>query len=644
MPEGVSEDLLQTLSTHAALLDASFAMQPGFARFVSDHAIVLQAHPLLLPKVVLEEVERLTRRPDPELRAKADVALKALEQLVQAGMAQLRHESSDTFADHVIQRVVEQHMLSRDLLVLTNDAPLMRDVRAKLAKESVRTKRSIKVFKLHGRTQRPVEFLPHEPGDPRTARPAAPVPPPTSSTLPPSNSLRPFNIASVATTNETLIPAQGELGTGSVLSDSRGGQFTLGKEIARGGEGTIFEVSGRSSVCKVYDRSRLTRGREQKLELMLTRQVSHPSICWPASSVRDQRGVFRGYLMPRAGGEPLGHGLFLPKQFMQRYPRWTRRDSVQLALTVLDAIEFLHGLGVLVGDLNPQNILVKGPSEISIVDCDSFQVEGFPCPVGTVNFSAPEIQGKNFGEFLRTPDHELFAVATLLFMIFFPGKSPYSHTGGADGAANIREMEFPYTRDVNSRVRKAPAGVWTFCWSHLSKGLKDSFTRSFDRKHLGEPRLSLREWRDMLGIYQRILSDPARVFLGPAPQVGYDLSIMPRSRRFTPERSDKVPKDGRSDYDRLVDEMVKRAAAPPRSAPPPAPKRSTGGQAMGGGTPPLKSSPSRQPTGAAQSTRVPPTAQQSSEPSSLSGLAIGILGVLIAIFVLWYLVAAATGS
>ncbi|RML94152.1 hypothetical protein APX70_07765, partial [Pseudomonas syringae pv. maculicola] len=65
-----------------------------------------------------------------------------------------------------------------------------------------------------------------------------------------------------------------------------------------------------------------------------------------------------------------------------------------------------------------QNLLVTQDStKLWMVDTDSFQIEGFPCPVGTVNFTAPEIQGVNYGTFMRTKEHELFAVATMLFMI-----------------------------------------------------------------------------------------------------------------------------------------------------------------------------------------------------------------------------------
>ena len=91
------------------------------------------------------------------------------------------------------------------------------------------------------------------------------------------------------------------------------------------------------------------------------------------------------------------------------------------------------------------NLLVTEDStNIWMVDTDSFQIENFPCPVGTVNFTAPEIQGRKYPEFLRSKEHELFAVATMLFMLLHPGKPPYSQQGGGSPSDNIKAMDFPY--------------------------------------------------------------------------------------------------------------------------------------------------------------------------------------------------------
>jgi len=104
----------------------------------------------------------------------------------------------------------------------------------------------------------------------------------------------------------------------------------LTDRLAGGGEGTVHATDRTGLVCKLYHRDRLTVGSQRKVELMVTRRVPDPMICWPTEAVFDAASVFRGFLMPRALGEPLGHGLFLPTAWTQRHPGWTRRESVGL--------------------------------------------------------------------------------------------------------------------------------------------------------------------------------------------------------------------------------------------------------------------------------------------------------------------------
>ncbi len=547
------------LETHAVLLDTCFAMQSGFGAFVRDHESVFAKNPILVPTLVIKELERLASEGTDNCQATARQGLTALTQLIDTKQAQIRGESCDVFADQVIQRVVEQHMLSRDIVVLTNDAPLMRDLRAKLKKESVRSRKSLEVIKLHARTQKATFFRPlnmeaglsevgsrngHSSPDPMGGNPVRQSAP------------KAFRIASnVGRISDKTLPGGEKPETGSTLRCSDGRSVVLGKQLASGGEGTVFEIVGRSEVCKLYFPDKLTEARRDKIGLMVSDGFVRRGICWPLASVADAAGVFRGFLMPRASGQPLGHTLFLPHQLQRMRPDGTRKESVSLALHILYCLEALHRMNVLVGDINPQNILFAAPDEIYIVDCDSFQVEGFPCPVGTVNFTAPEIQGQDYGTFLRTYEHELFAIATLLFMILFPGKCPYSHAGGTDGATNIRKMEFSYTSDWSTNPNSAPKGVWMYCWGHLSGPLKRAFAHSFQRDHFGEPRITVQEWIRLLKRYQADLNDSSQVFMGPRPKVGYDLQIMPRSKRFKPGEEHLIPADGSTGFDRLLSYM-----------------------------------------------------------------------------------------
>jgi serine/threonine protein kinase len=290
---------------------------------------------------------------------------------------------------------------------------------------------------------------------------------------------------------------------------SNGHEFRLGALVRAGGEGSIYETQLAGQVCKIYHRNRLTHLKKRKIEMMVSRRIERAGICWPTEIVTDETGEFVGYLMPRAAGTTIQKAMFVKPVLEKTFPHWQRRDLVNVARTFIDHIRYLHSLNIVVGDINPQNLLVTENSiELWMVDTDSFQIEHFPCPVGTINFTPPEIQGRSYSEFLRTTDHELFAVATMVFMILLPGKPPYSQQGGGTPADNIKSKNFPYpfTREAEKGVRQAaptrpPQGPWQFIWGNLPYKLREAFSSTFrDGK-----RTTVEEWTTLLRDYRNDL-------------------------------------------------------------------------------------------------------------------------------------------
>lgn len=567
--------VLDTLKTHKILADTSFLMDRNFTRFLDDYAGTLHQNHMLVPKRVLQELQRIESLNDHRRKA-AQTALASIQAAVAKGMAEIRGEASDddTFADNVISRVVEQHIVHNNIVVLTNDRILKNWVYAKKRSGCFSTKNSLIVIRFgppQGNThvwrdgdetplgEQVIGAAAHRPRPPLlTSKPAVP---------------QPFVRAKSITSNlETKLPVRDGVEKAGELFLCGGRSVRLIKELASGGEGAVFETDQANLLCKVYHPNRLTIGAQKKIELMCTRKVCNAAICWPREPVLDQHGTFRGFLMPRAYGEPLGHGLFIPTVWRGKRPNWTRRESAQLAIRILEQIDYLHRMRVLLGDINPMNILVHDEKTIYFVDCDSFQVEGFPCPVGSPNFVAPEIQGVDFSRFLRTEEHELFAVATLLFMIMMPGKCPYSHRGGEDGTANIRKMHFPYRLGEKASAG-APEGAWPFCWSHLTWPLKEAFHQSFHEDSRGQPRISVVDWLRRFREYERILGKDAATFVGPVPQYGFDLAILPHNFRYVEGKGHPLPSGGETDLQRSVRRMAissvaitrqSRFSAPPR--------------------------------------------------------------------------------
>jgi len=295
----------------------------------------------------------------------------------------------------------------------------------------------------------------------------------------------------------TSIPTVG----GKILTKD-GKVFPLKEVISRGGEGIIYRTSSDNIVCKIYHPECLTNLRKKKIELMLTRRIDQPGICWPSALALNEYGEFVGYVMPMAQGRPIQSTMFVKPVLEKAFPAWTRKDLVKLCKAFLQQVEYLHSLNIIIGDINPLNFLVTPDSEkIWLVDTDSFQVGSFPCPVGTINFTAPEIQGREYPSFLRTKEHELFAVATMLFMLLHPGKPPYSQQGGGSPGENIKKREFPYGFKGATSSKNTPQGPWGKIWGNLPYKVKEAFHQTFHSNH----RLSIPAWRVLLDSYLKLI-------------------------------------------------------------------------------------------------------------------------------------------
>lgn len=316
--------------------------------------------------------------------------------------------------------------------------------------------------------------------------------------------VRPFQqTASVSTISDEIIPTGRTSACGEIaILRSSGKAITLGESVGKGGEGEVFRIKDSTQVAKIYFPEKITKRRLAKLELMTSRDVVFAGICWPRDLLSNAAGEFIGYTMPLALGQPLQKSVFTKPLLEKKFPNWDRKNLVNICIAFLRKIEFLHSINVLVGDVNPLNCLVNGDgSDVYFVDVDSYQIEGFPCPVGTVNFSAPEVLAQGEYSKLKTKEAELFSVATMLFMILLPGKPPYSQQGGESQAQNIMQGEFPYPFGEEHRSKNVASGPWRFIWSHLPFKVKQAFHQTF-REGKRHP---ISVWLELLANYRKQL-------------------------------------------------------------------------------------------------------------------------------------------
>jgi DNA-binding helix-hairpin-helix protein with protein kinase domain len=289
-----------------------------------------------------------------------------------------------------------------------------------------------------------------------------------------------------------------------VLRRENGSPLKLGRELDAGGEGKIYSIIGEPRlVAKIYHKP--APERTAKLNVMLahppndpTRRQEHISIAWPTERVLDSQNRCVGFLMPYIdmnNSFPLLK-LYNPQDRRKTMPGFTWRYLLRTARNFASVLAALHKRGYVVGDLNESNILVTSTALVTLVDCDSIQVQGqhqvFRCGVGKPEYTPPELQGQDFSRIDRSASHDNFGLAVLIFLLLMEGRHPYTGVWQGTGnplmiSQNILAGNCPY---LGSHVLTPPKNALPF--DTLPPSLQHLMRRSFARNRLwffrGRPR------------------------------------------------------------------------------------------------------------------------------------------------------------
>ena len=474
------EFLEKCVREYKIFVDTSSLLEESAGKFFNNIIPLLIQYnaSLVVPLAVCEELEKLAKNENHQINTtvsmRANRALKKIVRLHAARLVGIFGDSDDgNFADNVFLQVFTKKRLQFNILLITQDRGLASEaMKLSIDNRAVKGMKKIIAQRLdkNGFLQRIFESEEHK-------TPKNYIDTESSEEIPLNEK---FNFAKEIVQIEgqmpvSIIPKEGD----SVIAvrNNQRRQIRLLEELGAGGEGSVYKTDFPGFVAKIYLQEKITRLRYEKLSLMLTKDINCEGICFPLAMLFNQRNEFVGYLMREASGRELGKSVFLPMLLKKYFPTWTKIETVQLCITILQKIKYLHDRNVILGDINPYNILIESPTKVYFVDTDSYQVEGFICPVGTPLFTAPELQrNKSYG--LRTLGNENFAIATLLFMIMHPGKSPYALQDGGGIVENILAGDFSYPFG-ELKTGKVPQGFWRYCWSHLTYKIKETFYHTF---------------------------------------------------------------------------------------------------------------------------------------------------------------------
>ncbi|MBC8550814.1 MAG: hypothetical protein H8D23_14310, partial [Candidatus Brocadiales bacterium] len=290
----------------------------------------------------------------------------------------------------------------------------------------------------------------------------------------------------------------------------------LGKEIGRGGEGKVYLVHGYlSDVAKIYARQQPPEIHRKILSMVqnpphdptVNGPTKHRSIAWPSDILYldRQKTKFAGFIMPRVDMKVFVKLLYYisPDDRVKTFQGgFTWLHLYTTGFNLASCLAAIHERGYCVGDINESNILVAPTTPLTIIDCDSFQIEDpsskrlWRCKVGKVDYTAPEILDYRYEDIDRTKETDCFALAIILFQLLMEGFHPYAASGKlVDDAPTTRDKIkkgiFPYTRSMKGIAppRDAPP------FDILYPDIQDLFHRCFQIGHKNSTaRPTAKEW------------------------------------------------------------------------------------------------------------------------------------------------------
>lgn len=252
-------------------------------------------------------------------------------------------------------------------------------------------------------------------------------------------------------------------GTGKIIE--------LGKELGKGGEGSVFEVPGQIHwAAKLYNMHHAPDATKQaKLRFMVQAADSElvSFAAWPQETLHTSpNGPVVGFLMPKISGRAPIHTLYSPAHRRQEYPTAAWDFLLFAARNTAAAFDAIHRHGHVLGDVNQGNVLVGLDSKVVLIDSDSFQINAngtmHLCKVGVAHFTPPELQGvASFDRVARTCNHDNFGLALLIFHILLGGRHPYSGVPlradvGEALEKDIQSYRYAYASDGPQRGFNVP--------------------------------------------------------------------------------------------------------------------------------------------------------------------------------------------
>lgn len=297
----------------------------------------------------------------------------------------------------------------------------------------------------------------------------------------------------------------------AVLLDAHGRPINVGAKLGAGGEGAVYALSA-TEVAKIYAEEPAPQ-RVRKLEALV--RTGSPEVraiaAWPQELVRERSGRVTGFTMARIDRRATIATAMNPGSRKAAFPDATWGWLVHVGRNLAVAMESLHAAGIVVGDVNDSNVLVGNDAVVRLIDVDSFQVRDggriYTCDVGMPIYQPPELYGHGYAGLERTPNHDQFGLAVLIFQLIFMGRHPWAGIWKGveyefDTGEVIAKLPFAFGRDAAAAGHRPPANTVRLDW--LPSATADLFERAFAKRAASRPTGA--EWGAALAAFESELA------------------------------------------------------------------------------------------------------------------------------------------
>lgn len=308
--------------------------------------------------------------------------------------------------------------------------------------------------------------------------------------------------------------------------------FNPSMEIAAGGEGRIYDVKHNNhEVAKIYKEAKLSPERSKKLEIMVTNPPDkirnnkrHQTIAFPTdvleytgrSGSGMRNGQIIGYIMPKLRNHMKKIFNFSDSRSrLSHNPFFTYNYLMNTALNFVTAVNTIHESNYVIGDINESNIMVDEiKTFVTLIDTDSFQVKNpkngrvYRCPVGKIEYTPPELQGKKFEKVTRSSHHDLFGMAVIIYQLLMENAHPFSGIYKGSGeppeyASSIKQGFFVYRKKTKGPYEPQPTALG---FETLNPEIQKLFLRCFEDGHANpSARPTAKEWLSVLKKGKKLL-------------------------------------------------------------------------------------------------------------------------------------------